>query len=278
MADSNTCVLHMGYHHYFWTLQPPHGGSFGRTVRISSHCWWHSHIWPGHRRTCQPCQSVPAAMCRHEHYPKHGEMQILSNRSHFCWISAVCWGLPSWQINYWCHTQLPDTHQPLRSALIFWVAKPAIHMQQFHGIIADSPAPFAQHKKWFCMDTAPWRCFHEGQRVPHYSSNVTFYWPEQVHTALHWCKQTRARFHLPTEVNRWYLDPSSGRFTLPVRCRITICHHWARNVSCMLGNVKMQDLPIRTTALCSHHRSQPLVTNPQLLSLGWDRESQIATT
>jgi len=36
--------------------------------------------------------------------------------------------------------------------------------------------------------------------------------PEQVHTVVHWCKQTRSRFHPPTEVNRWHLDPSPGRF------------------------------------------------------------------
>ena len=103
------------------------------------------------------------------------------------------------------------------------------------------------------MKMLSWRPKSPSLQHQHY----ILFWPEQVYTFVHWCKQTRSRFYLPKEVERWHLDPSSGRFALPVRCWIMICHHRARNASCMLGHFKMQDLPIRTTALCSYHRPQP---------------------
>jgi len=155
----------------FWTLQPPHGGSFGRTVRILPHCWWHSHIWPGHRRTCQPFLQRCADM----------NITLNMEKCKFCQTKVTlldfgCLLRATKLTNQLLMPYTASRHPPAAPICThFWVGKPAIHMQQFHGIIVDSPAPFAQHTKRFCMDTAPWRCFHEGQRVPHYSSKIIIF-------------------------------------------------------------------------------------------------------
>jgi len=87
----------MEYHQFLNDATSTWWKLFSRIIRISSHCWWYSHIWPGHYKTCRPRQSFPTEMCWHEHYPKHGEMQIPSNWSVI--FAGFCLSAEGYRIN-----------------------------------------------------------------------------------------------------------------------------------------------------------------------------------